>query len=113
MFYTLCAYDRQAKYDNAFWEQDIKELFLRIELLVKYNCVPYIMRYKEYKNSPYMGIYILIARWCNQLPMFYKHSLEEFVEIDKGGSTKKYFSCLISEFPWSRKYTKNIVFQGW
>lgn len=57
---------------------DIEGVFYRISLLMKYGCLPYIMRYEKYKESKYRGVYIQLARWCNQ-PQFYKKmSFREF-----------------------------------
>ena len=35
------------------------------------------MRYKEYENSPFKGIYITLAAWCNQPKFFCKSSFSE------------------------------------
>ena len=56
--------------------QDIRNMWLRVDLLMRYRCLPYIMRYQNknetpWKKSKYQGIYIAMARWCNQ-PQFYK-----------------------------------------
>ncbi|MFZ3173164.1 MAG: hypothetical protein WA118_14430 [Carboxydocellales bacterium] len=71
--YILSAYNSQD-------EKDIIDVFERIHILMKFGCMPYIMRYEAYKVSRYKGIYIQIARWCNQ-PQFYKKmSFREFCE---------------------------------
>ena len=36
------------------------------------------MRFARYTESPYRGMYITIARWCNQPSFFKKKSLREF-----------------------------------
>lgn len=64
---------------------DIENAFKRIELLIRYKCIPYIMRYqgKDYapwKDSEYKGMYITLARWCNQVSLFKKLSLREFAQ---------------------------------
>ena len=64
-------------------QKDIEGLFIRIELLMKYRCHPYIMRYEKYKDSKYRGMYIQLARWCNQ-PQFYKKmSFREFCNANQ------------------------------
>lgn len=73
MFYVLVAFDSQD-------EVDILSTFLRIELLMKYKCLPYIMRFEKYKDSPYRGMYINLARWCNQPSIFKSKSFIEFVD---------------------------------
>lgn len=61
-------------------EKDIEDVFERIKILMTYGCIPYIMRHEKYKESKYSGMYIQIARWCNQ-PQFYKKmSFREFCE---------------------------------
>jgi hypothetical protein len=77
-FYCFCGFDRNEKWDDEFWRQDIFNLFIRIEILMRNRCLPYIMRFKRYEESPYRGVYISIARWCNQPSMFKKKSLREF-----------------------------------
>lgn len=86
--YILCAYDARnegSKYSikgNYSVEKkdliDIENTFERISILMKYGCLPYIMRYESYKESPYKGIYTSLARWCNQPGIFKKMSFEEF-----------------------------------
>ncbi len=70
-FYVLCAYE-------GIDENDIEMVFKRIKILMKYGCLPYIMRYENYKKSIYKGIYIQLARWCNQPQFFKKKSFREF-----------------------------------
>ena len=62
---------------------DIENAFKRIELLFKYRCLPYIMRYMSnndtpWKNSPYRSFYITLARWCNQPSIVKKMTFREF-----------------------------------
>lgn len=79
-FYCFCGYDREGKWDNDFWTRDIFELLYRIEILVKYHCLPYVMRFYRYTESPWRGVYISIARWCNQPNFYKKMSLREFAK---------------------------------
>ena len=85
-FYCFCGFDREGKWDEDFWVQDIFDLFSRIELLMDYRCLPYIMRFNRYKESPYARLYTAIARWCNQPQFFKKKSLREFAELNGEGS---------------------------
>lgn len=71
MFYVLVGYESQD-------EHDIESAFLRIELLMQYRCIPYIMRFDAYKKSPYRGMYIALANWCNQKQFFLKTTFREF-----------------------------------
>ena len=45
---------------------------MRICVLMRYGCLPYIMRHEDYKKAPISNIYVQIARWCNQ-PGFYRN----------------------------------------
>ena len=77
-FFCFCGFDRNGKWDQDFWVQDIFDLFSRIELLMDYGCLPYIMRFNRYVESPWARLYTSIARWCNQPQFFKKKSLREF-----------------------------------
>lgn len=79
IFYVLCGYDDSENYTEEFWRQDLIDTFERIQLLGSYRALPYIMRFKKYEDSPYRGIYITIARWCNQFSFFKKQSLYDFI----------------------------------
>lgn len=62
---------------------DIENAFKRIELLMRYRCLPYIMRYQSkdfapWKSSKYRQLYVTIARWCNQPSLFKNKSFREF-----------------------------------
>jgi len=88
--YVLCAFDRNNKYDYNFWAKDIRDTFERIKILMKYNCLPYIMRFEKYKDSPYYGVYVNIASWANQPHLFTKKSFREWCIADdkrKGGNS--------------------------
>ena len=100
-FYVLCAYDRNNNYDMQFWKQDLYDLFERIKLLMNYHCIPYIMRFKEYKNSPYYGTYINVAGWCNQPNIYQKKSYREFCDASDARIKKRHTSSY-----W--KYMKKV-----
>ena len=90
--YVFCGFDRDNKWDLDFWKQDIIDTFLRIKILMGFGCLPYIMRFNRYEESPYRGTYINLARWCNQPSMFKKKSYREFVKANgANSSTNKYF----------------------
>ena len=101
-FYVLCGFDRNNKYDDDFWHQDINDLFERIFILAKYNFKPYVMRFEKYKESPLYGTYVNIACWCNTPSLFNNHGYEGFCKKDdlrkSGGkgtsSTWKYYEEL-------------------
>ena len=79
-FYLFCGFDRNDKWDDEFWRQDQWDMWKRIELLMKYKCLPFVMRFNRYVESPYKGAYISISNWCNQPSFFKKKSLREFVQ---------------------------------
>lgn len=76
---------------------DIVDAFERIKILMTYGCKPYIMRYEKYIESEHRGIYITLARWCNQPNFFKKKSFREFCKTKENvGSTLRYYEdfCL-------------------
>ena len=77
-FYVLCGFDRNNRWDDEFWLNDIEGVFLRVEILGRYRCLPYIMRYDRYEESPFRKIYVDLARWINQPAFFKKVSFMEF-----------------------------------
>lgn len=101
VFYVLCGFDKNEKYDDEFWKRDIVNVFRRIELIMKYKCIPYIMRFNKYENSPYRGMYINLARWCNQPSFFKKKSFIEYCQMDchKGRATEKYLKFFTTDYP--------------
>lgn len=69
--FVLCGY-------KSLNEIDIRDTFERIQILMKYSCVPYIMRYEDYKKSEFRSVYVQLARWCNQPQFFKKMSFREY-----------------------------------
>ena len=84
--YVLCAYNSQD-------EKDIVETFERIKILMKYGCLPYIMRYESYKNSRWRTLYVQIARWCNQPQFFKKKSFRQFCMANQDYHKNKDTTC--------------------
>ncbi len=74
--YVLSGYETQD-------EKNIEDVFERIKILMKYGSLPYIMRHEKYKVSPYRGMYIELARWCNQPQFYKKKSFREFCEANQ------------------------------
>lgn len=89
-FYCFCAYNhnKPKEYIGDFWQNDIADLFERIRILFSYKALPYVMRYEDYKLSPFRGMYITIARWCNQPSMAKKKTFREFAAMQK--ASKRY-----------------------
>lgn len=101
-FYCFCAYnhDRPEVYDDGFWVKDIGDLFERIAILSSFNCLPYIMRYKDWKISPYKDVYIEVARWVNQPAYFRKKSFREFCMMPSNNKiTKVRFERFCKDLP--------------
>lgn len=102
-FYVFCGFnhDKPDTYPEGFWEQDIRDVFERVKILMRYKAIPYVMRYKDYKQSPYRGLYDTIARWCNQPSFIKKKSFREFV-FNTPGQNKaapRYFAEFEQQHP--------------
>lgn len=84
-FYLFCGYNHieNGVYSEEFWVNDIVDLFRRIELLMKYGALPYMMRYADYKQSRWASLYNTIAAWCNQPNFFTKFSFRGYCEYGK------------------------------
>ena len=106
MFYVLCGFDKEGLYNEEFWNTDIVNTFRRIELLINNGHLPYIMRFNKYEESPWKGMYINLARWCNQQSFLKKKSLYEFCTMDshKGMSTERYMNEWLQKHPYTDFY---------
>ncbi len=90
MFYLFCAFDRKDKWDKDFWRNDIIDIFERLLILNKHgDCLPYLMRFERYEESPHRGIYLALSQWCNQ-PSFYRTVTFREYCVLKGISGSKY-----------------------
>lgn len=102
--YVFCGADEQDKYDLDFWKRDINDVFERIKILMKYNCIPYLMRFNRYVESPFYGTYVNLSRWCNQPNFFKKMSYRQFCVANKNVSKGKcacydYMTQIENEIP--------------
>ena len=88
-FYVLCGFDRNGKWDEDFWKQDIIDTFQRIRILAHYSAIPYIMRYEKCYTSKFNGVYTTIAGWCNQPSIFHKFTYRDYC-MCKGMGDKNY-----------------------
>lgn len=77
-FYVFCGCDKNERYDEAFWKQDIANLFERIFILKTFGCKPYVMRFEKVYESEYSSFYATVAAWCNQPAMFNSFSFRLF-----------------------------------
>jgi hypothetical protein len=81
--YVFCGFN----YDVS----DIVSVFKRIKILMSYGCLSYIMRHENYEKSKYRGMYINLARWCNQPSFYKKKSFREFCYANgENSSTVRY-----------------------
>lgn len=111
--YVFCGFDRKGKWDNEFWKQDIIDTFERIKILMIYGCLPYIMRFSRYEESPYKGTYINLARWCNQPSFFKKKSYREFCLANgENSSTVKYMNKFSKDHPDIARIYYDMKFEG-
>lgn len=104
-FYCFCGFDRTGKWTD-FWYQDIIDVFRRIELLMQYKCLPYIMRFNRYVESPFSGVYIDLARWCNQPSFFKKKSFREFCGMQ--GSSERHLAQFLRDTDFERDYCRYL-----
>lgn len=101
-FYVFCGYNHNAPdtYPEGFWAEDIRDMFERIRILMSYQAKPYIMRYKDYEKSPFRGMYITIARWCNQQSFLKKKSLREFAAANgENSASMRYLEEFERQYP--------------
>lgn len=88
--YVLCGYDSHCITDPKCYISegetiddkdyiDICNTFERVKILMEHKCLPYIMRFVDYKQSKYRGMYVQLARWCNQPSIFKRMSFKEFI----------------------------------
>jgi len=119
--YIFCGFDYNDIYDENFWINDIIDVLERIYILMQYNCIPYIMRHDNYLNAPnpYRGVYIQLARWCNQPTFFKKQSLLEYVyktdgigREDKMYASKRYIEEFTNKHPEIANKYFNLKFSN-
>ena len=81
-------------------QEDVFNLLRRIEILMQHGCLPYVMRFIRYMESPYRGVYVSIARWANQPGMFKRQSLREFAENNgRQSACYRYLADFERQFP--------------
>ena len=106
-FYCFCGFDRQDVWDEGFWAEDVFSLLKRIEILMRHQCLPYVMRFSRYVESPFRGVYVSIARWANQPNLYKKQSLREFAEMNGRQS-----ACYRYLDEFERQYPEAAYFYG-
>ncbi len=92
-FYLICAYE-------SVKEDDIENVFRRIVTLMKFRCLPYVIRYDGWEKSQHSGMYINLARWCNQPNIFKKKSFRDFCEANgSNSSAMRYLNHFQDNYP--------------
>lgn len=96
-FYVLVGYESTDV-------QDIINTFKRVDLLRGYHCLPYIMRFQNknetpWKDSDMRGMYITLARWCNQPSFFKKKSFREFCHMNGNAASLRYMEYFENTYP--------------
>ena len=110
--YLFCGYKLNQSDDEKLF-YDVLILFKRIEILMQYGCLGYVMRHEDYKKHPLGNIYTQIARWCNQ-PQFYKKmSFEEFVVRNQTYQEEKFGSKKMCKTLRTYNEFKNKYFSRW
>jgi hypothetical protein len=77
-FYVFCGCDKSEVYDEAFWRQDIENLFERIFILKTFGAIPYVMRFEKVYESEYSTFYATVAAWVNQPSFLIKSTFRDF-----------------------------------
>ena len=109
IFYVLVGFDLDGKWDMDFWRRDVIEMFERIFILGRYNVSPYIMRYEQYKESPFYGLYVTVAGWCNLFSAAKKKTLREYAETHNRPFPLRYLNEAAELFhEVTRYYDKKI-----
>jgi hypothetical protein len=81
-------------------EDDIISVFERIKILFKYDSIPYLCRFENWKDSNMRGMYINLSRWANQPHVVKSMSFLEFcLSHNKESSTYKYLKEFMIEYP--------------
>lgn len=106
-FYVLCGFDSTGVWNQKFWIKDIRDAMERIRILMHYGCTAYIMRYAKWEDAPqpYRGMYINLARWCNQPAQYSKKSLREFCMGEgEQSATYRYYKDFGNRHPKMEPY---------
>lgn len=99
-FYCFCGFDREGKWDRDFWAEDVFSLLKRIEILMRHECLAYVMRFNRYVESPFRGVYVSIARWAKPAGMFKEGELTGVCgKKGRGSACYKYLEDFERQFP--------------
>ena len=84
VFRRFCDKEARAYLLTGYYDSDwqaIANLFARIELLKRYDILPYVMRYETVYKSALASVFASIAAWTNQPRFFRKTSFRQFCEL--------------------------------
>lgn len=95
-FYVFCGFDRSGKYDEEFWENDLRNLFERIKILSEYKALAYVMRYEKVYEHKLAPLYACVASWCNQPGMFRHKTFREFAILRGQRKTMPKGACWLA-----------------
>jgi hypothetical protein len=65
--YCLSGFNPKNEKSESFWLNDLEILFKRFEIIFRYKALPFVMKHKDYKNSPFSYVYDEIATYANGL----------------------------------------------
>ena len=108
-FYVLVGFDRENKYNEAFYLRDMQDAFARIRLLFRYECYPYVMRFEKARTGPYKWFYSALAAWCNQ-PRILKVTPMQRTYKERCPNHPMYVECL-KKYSWFRDGVSMRMFE--
>lgn len=63
--YCFCGFNPKNEKTENYWLTDLEILFKRIEIIFKYKAAPFVMKHKDYKESPFSFVYDEVANYAN------------------------------------------------
>ncbi len=120
LFFTFCGFDRDDVWDEAFWIQDFKDIMYRVVTLMKYQQMPYIMRFYKIldktimiKGIQWQRLYSLLNAWVNQARFYSVKSFRQYLAMEPNRNKflvnfEQVFPELVSEY-FDYKYTDYSV----
>jgi len=51
--YCFCGFNPNNEKSENYWLTDLEILFKRFEIIFRYKAAPYVMKHKDYKESPF------------------------------------------------------------
>lgn len=63
--YCFTGFNPNNEQSERYWLNDLEILFKRIEIIFRYKAAPFVMKHKDYKNSPFSFVYDEVANYAN------------------------------------------------